>query len=145
MSGQRNTLGFSPNHQDISRSGKEKIKDGIDELINQERVVIFSKPTCPYCTDAKKVFDKLGQSYSAVELTDHPNPAKVQDVLKEMTGASTVPRVFVDGVCIGGGSDTVKLYEDGKLEEILRQTSTEAICSSDRSKNMGSGESYKKI
>jgi len=32
-----------------------------------------------------------------------------------------VPRVFVDGKCIGGGSDTVQLFKSGKLEEILSQ------------------------
>ena len=30
-----------------------------------------------------------------------------------------VPRVFVDGQCIGGGSDTVKMYKTGTLEKIL--------------------------
>lgn len=32
-----------------------------------------------------------------------------------------VPRVFVDGKCIGGGSDTQKLFKEGKLEQILSQ------------------------
>lgn len=37
-----------------------------------------------------QVFDKLGQSYSTVDITEHPNGSEVQDALKEMTGASTV-------------------------------------------------------
>ncbi|CAL8111735.1 unnamed protein product [Orchesella dallaii] len=116
------------------------IKDGIDELINQERVVIFSKSTCPYCDDAKKVFDKLGQSYSTVELSDHPKGGEVQTALKEMTGAGTVPRVFVDGKCIGGGSDTVQLYRNGQLEEILRKGSVETIDTNESDR--GSGEKF---
>jgi glutaredoxin len=34
-----------------------------------------------------------------------------------------VPRVFVDGQCIGGGSDTVKMYKTGTLEKILSDES----------------------
>ena len=32
-----------------------------------------------------------------------------------------VPRVFIDGKCIGGGSDTVNMFKSGKLVEILSQ------------------------
>ncbi|ODM97118.1 Glutaredoxin-2, mitochondrial [Orchesella cincta] len=128
-------------HADGAGRQENGIKDGIDELINQERVVIFSKSTCPYCDDAKKVFDKLGQSYSTVELSDHPNGGEFQSALKEMTGAGTVPRVFVDGKCIGGGSDTVQLYQNGKLEEILRKGSVETIDTTSDS-DRGSGEKF---
>jgi hypothetical protein len=37
-----------------------------------------------------QVFEKIGQSYSVVELNDHPNGGQVQAVLKDMTGESTV-------------------------------------------------------
>ena len=33
------------------------------------------------------------------------NYGQVQDILLGLTGARTVPRVFVDGQCIGGGND----------------------------------------
>lgn len=47
------------NHCGATASPRQEneIKDGIGELIQQERVVIFSKSTCPYCDDAKKVCD----------------------------------------------------------------------------------------
>jgi glutaredoxin 3 len=43
------------------------------------------------------------------------------DILGEMTGADTVPRVFIDGECIGGGDDTEKLEKKGELEKKLKQ------------------------
>jgi len=100
-------------------SETSEIKSDIEDLISQERVVIFSKESCPYCYDAKSVFDKMGQKYAVVELNQHPQGGQVQDALSDMTGARTVPRVFIDGKCIGGGTDTVQLYKSGKLEEIL--------------------------
>jgi len=110
--------GAASGNEEVSQ---DEIKSNIEELINQERVVIFSKESCPYCFDAKKVFDNMGQKYAVVELNQHPQCNQVQDVLNDLTGARTVPRVFVDGKCIGGGSDTVKLFKEGKLEQILSQ------------------------
>lgn len=31
-----------------------------------------------------------------------------------------VPRVFVKGNCIGGGTDVKKMYEDGSLAKLLK-------------------------
>jgi len=48
------------------------IKNNINQIISQDRVVIFSKTSCPYCYDAKEVFDKMGQKYTVIELNKHP-------------------------------------------------------------------------
>jgi len=32
-----------------------------------------------------------------------------------------VPRVFIDGQCIGGRDETEKMLKEGKLEQILSQ------------------------
>ena len=36
-----------------------------------------------------------------------------------MTGARTVPRIFIDGKFIGGGSDVEKMYNSGELLKML--------------------------
>jgi glutaredoxin 3 len=61
------------------------------------------------------VFDSLKKTYTAIELDDREDARDIQDILGEMTGARTVPRVFVNGVCLGGGTDVKKLYENGEL------------------------------
>jgi len=109
---------FSSGTDDMA--DKAQVKATVEELIKQDRVVIFSKSTCPYCWDAKKVFDRLKQKYQAIELNQHPQGATIQDVLNDMTGARTVPRVFVDGTCIGGGDDTVRLEKSGELAKMLK-------------------------
>ncbi|XP_076241137.1 uncharacterized protein LOC143183479 isoform X2 [Calliopsis andreniformis] len=104
-------------------SGKEKImpvtKEQVDQLIASDTVVIFSKTTCPYCTMAKQVFNKLQQKYTTIELDQRDDWDEIQTILGEMTGARTVPRVFVKGICLGGGKDIVKLYETGELQKKL--------------------------
>ncbi|KAK8407454.1 hypothetical protein O3P69_002176 [Scylla paramamosain] len=61
---------------------------------------------------AKKAFKDLGVPYDVYELDKQGDGLKVQDVLDSMTGCRTVPRVFVGGKCIGGGSETRQLYNE---------------------------------
>lgn len=51
-------------------------------------------------------------------VTDDGNA--IQDYLLSLTGDRTVPRVFIAGECIGGGSDTKKLHQEGKLVPLLK-------------------------
>ncbi|XP_066992462.1 uncharacterized protein [Anabrus simplex] len=91
----------------------------VKEFIASDAVVIFSKSYCPYCKMAKEVFNKIKQKYSVMELDTRDDGDDIQDILGEITGARTVPRVFIKGNCVGGGSDVKNLYESGKLESML--------------------------
>lgn len=52
-------------------------------------------------------------------MDDRPDCNDIQGVLGNITGASSVPRVFLDGNFIGGGTDVKKLYETGQLAKML--------------------------
>ena len=54
-----------------------------------------------------------------MELEKRPDCGEIQSYLKELTGASSVPRVFVGGKCIGGGDDTAALDQRGALKDLL--------------------------
>ncbi|CAG9797057.1 unnamed protein product [Chironomus riparius] len=92
----------------------------VKESIGKQRVVIFSKSYCPYCVMAKEQFKKINFEFLAIEIEDRPDCQEIQEVLNEMTGARSVPRVFVDGKFIGGGTDVKKLYENGQLAKMLQ-------------------------
>lgn len=95
----------------------------VKKMISDDKVVIFSKTYCPYCKMAKEVFDKIKFKYTAVELDTRDDGDMIQAILGEMTGAKTVPRVFVDGECVGGGTDVKALHESGDLSKKLGLTS----------------------
>ncbi|XP_011150080.1 glutaredoxin-C4-like isoform X3 [Harpegnathos saltator] len=90
-------------------------REFIDQAIAKESVVIFSKSSCPYCKMAKQVFDSLNKTYMAIELDDREDADEIQTILGEMTGARTVPRVFLNGMCLGGGTDVKRLHASGEL------------------------------
>lgn len=92
----------------------------VKDLIKSDVVVIFSKSYCPYCKLAKDVFEKIDKNYTAIELDKRDDANDIQEVLEEITGARTVPRVFVNGECLGGGTDVKALYENGKLHSYFK-------------------------
>lgn len=70
---------------------------------------------------AKEAFDDINVNYKVIELDQIENGSHLQSALQEMTGARTVPRVFVNGTCIGGGTETRKLNQEGKLIQLVQQ------------------------
>ncbi len=44
----------------------------------------------------------------------------IQDYLLKLTGARSVPRVFIKDRCIGGGSETRDLHQKNKLVPMLK-------------------------
>ncbi|CAG9856960.1 unnamed protein product [Phyllotreta striolata] len=111
---------------EISRYKSSKMVDlsspkaqEIYALIKENKIVIFSKTYCPYCDLAKECFDKIGVPYLAVELNKRGDGNEVQSILSQMTGARTVPRVFVKEKCIGGGTDVESLLHSGELAKIV--------------------------
>lgn len=64
-------------------------------------------------------FQKLNFNFTSLEIEDRADCSEIQAVLGQMTGATSVPRVFINGEFVGGGTDVKKLYEDGKLAGML--------------------------
>ncbi|XP_060791472.1 glutaredoxin-1 [Neoarius graeffei] len=92
--------------------------------IKGDKVVVFLKPTCSYCILAKDVLSKYSFRSGRLELIDISvldNMGAIQDYLQHLTGARTVPRVFIGEECIGGGSDVEGLDRSGKLKGMLQK------------------------
>ncbi|KAF7637530.1 Glutaredoxin domain-containing protein, partial [Meloidogyne graminicola] len=91
--------------------------------LQTNKVVIFSKSFCPYCTKAKdalNTFNLLPGAMEVVEIEDRADCDQIQDYLKELTGQRSVPRVFIGGKFFGGGDDTAAAVKSGKLEAELK-------------------------
>ena len=95
----------------------------IDEALAKAPLVIFSKTTCPYCDQIKALVETLGLAVPAhiLEVNQRPDMSDLQDRLKEMTGARSVPRVFVGGKSVGGCDDTVAAHSSGALKAQLTE------------------------
>ena len=66
-----------------------------------DQVAILTREGCGFCAKAKALLTELGYDYVEIPL-DHKVRTKV---LGAITGAQTVPQVFVNGARIGGWED----------------------------------------
>lgn len=79
-------------------------EDAVQAHIDGNKVAIFSKTYCPYCSRAKALFsDTLKVPAGVVELDALGGEgAAIQQALQARTGIRTVPQVFVSGKLVGG-------------------------------------------
>jgi len=73
----------------------------------------------------KAALDGMGATYEVMELMDAGRQPlvddvdAVQDYMQELTGARSVPRVFIGGKFVGGADDTIKLKASGELQALV--------------------------
>jgi len=93
----------------------------IKEKVTSHPVYMFSKTTCSFCKMAKDVLDGTNFEYTVEEIDGTSNMGPLQDMFQKVTGERTVPRVFVGGKCVGGGSDVFTLHNQGKLLPMMTE------------------------
>merc|ERR1719191_248621 len=96
------------------------LKTTIQAEIDGNNVMVYSKSYCPFAKQTKDLLSNKGINAKIVELDQVANGADIQNTLKEMTGQSTVPNVFIKGKHIGGNSDIQDLNNAGKLDDAVK-------------------------
>ncbi|KAL4228296.1 Glutaredoxin-2 [Mactra antiquata] len=103
------------------------VKQLVDSKRFGKKVMVFSKSHCPYCKKAKSVLKRYINDktlsrgdYEEMEIDGRRDCSAMQDYFRKITGRSSVPRVFINGKCIGGGDETQRL--DGpELRRMLHE------------------------
>lgn len=106
-------------------SGRNELKLRIQELIDTNPVMVFSKSYCPYCVKVKDLFKELNVKCNVVELDHIEDGPNYQELLLEMTGQKTVPSVFINKTHLGGCDKTMKAHKDGVLQQLLNGDGSE--------------------
>ncbi len=94
----------------------------IDALLDLHSVVVISKSNCVFCRDVKDLLiNQIGVTVHVVDINNlQPDGGKIFAYIKNKTGKSTVPQVFVRGEFMGGCDDVKALHHKGKLEQKLQ-------------------------
>ncbi|XP_042303987.1 glutaredoxin-1 [Sceloporus undulatus] len=96
----------------------------VNSKLAPDKVVIFGKSSCPFCHRALDLLEELNLKSGHLEYIDlskRSDMADIQDYLLEITGARTVPRIFIGYTCIGGFTDLDALKRSGELESLLKK------------------------
>lgn len=87
----------------------------------EQKVVIYSRPMCFYCENAKELLNRKNVIFKDIDLTWD---MELHQKLINETGQTTVPYIFIHDKFIGGYSDLEKLEHDNKLDQLLENSQT---------------------
>ena len=68
-----------------------------------KEIVIYKKEICPYCQAAFKLFRENDIPYTPIEVTQLP--LEKWNEVKNKSGMTTVPQIFMGDILIGGFSE----------------------------------------
>ncbi|XP_063397823.1 thioredoxin reductase 1, cytoplasmic-like [Mytilus trossulus] len=97
----------------VTQNGSPKAQ--VEEYISKNKVMMFSKTTCPFCKKIKDLFKNLNVEYQVLELDQISNGSELQNALLEVSGQKTVPNIYINSKHLGGCDDTLKAQAENRL------------------------------
>eukprot|EP00116_Pleurobrachia_bachei_P009522 sb/3469784/ len=97
-------------------------KDMVAHESQSNTLVVFSKITCPPCTEVKIMFEDAGftkDQTNIVTISNWPTMEHIQDRCREVTGDRGTPRVWINGKIMGGFKEIKPMFEDESLHEAM--------------------------
>jgi glutaredoxin 3 len=79
-------------------------------------VVMYTTSWCPYCERARKL---LGAKNVAIQEIDVESAPEKRAEMRNRSGRSSVPQIFIGDQHVGGSDDLLALEEEGKLDALL--------------------------
>ncbi|MBN8551485.1 MAG: glutaredoxin 3 [Caulobacterales bacterium] len=80
------------------------------------KVVIYTKPFCPYCARAENLLKNKGVAFEEIVASMDPER---REEMRQRSGRMTYPQIFVGEHHVGGFDDLAALERDGKLDALL--------------------------
>jgi len=104
----------------------------VEEAIadKSDPVVMFALEWCEFCWSLRRLFAEFGIPYRSIDLdsADYQKDnrgGEIRVALRQETGAPTIPQVFVGGIHIGGCTETLDAFNEGRLQEMLAECGLE--------------------
>lgn len=115
---------------DARQASDEAARRFVREAVsaNSGKVVMFALSWCEFCWSVRRLFERMGVPFLSIDLdapkfrADH-DVQKVRSALQEITGAATIPQIFIGGEWIGGSMEVMEAAESGDLQRLLERNS----------------------
>mmetsp|Transcript_15814 Transcript_15814/g.36619 ORF Transcript_15814/g.36619 Transcript_15814/m.36619 type:complete len:109 (-) Transcript_15814:130-456(-) len=97
-----------------------KAKAFVENDIAENKVVVYAKSWCPHCKATKELlgtseFEGVKIMIRDLDKMKEPSGPVMAKTLKDMTGQTSVPNIFIDGKHFGGNSDLQEAHKSGSL------------------------------
>src|SRR4029450_8504506 len=98
------------------------LKDRVEELIRDNRILLFMKgtpeaPQCGFSMRVVNVLESYGVEYAALDVLPALQP--LREVTAEISDWQTFPQLYVNGELIGGADIVDEMDESGELAGVL--------------------------
>lgn len=80
-------------------------------------IEVYTKPTCPYCINAKRLLSDKGVTFTEHNIINKPQLR--DEMIERAKGRTTVPQIFINNQHIGGCDDLYALEDANKLNPLL--------------------------
>jgi glutaredoxin len=105
---------------------EDSIRSEVEALKKANKVLIYTYALSPFSSEAVALLEGSGYEYSEIQLGAEwfllgPKASVTRVVLsKEVeNGATSLPKVFIGGKCIGGCAELASLVDNGELPGLL--------------------------
>ncbi|WP_301951100.1 glutaredoxin [Roseovarius sp. EL26] len=104
-----------------AQAARPEIIDQVQQIVADKPVVIFALEWCEFCWSVRKMFAAAGIEYDSIDIDSIAYQKdnlgiEMRAALRQITGAPTIPQVFVGGEHIGGATETFDAFNDGSLQ-----------------------------
>lgn len=91
----------------------------------EEQVVLFALEWCEFCWSVRKLFAAADIPYRSVDLDsvayqENNWGGDIRVALRKKISAPTIPQIFVGGEHVGGCTETLDAFKDGRLQDLLK-------------------------
>lgn len=99
------------------------IFERIQKEINNNDVVLFMKgdaafPQCGFSSLVVQVLSQLGVQFKDVNVLED---AEIRQGIKDFSNWPTIPQLYIKGEFVGGCDITREMYENGELQDFLKE------------------------
>lgn len=98
--------------------------DLIKQQLADNRVVLYMKgspqiPQCGFSARAVQVLEACDVDFAFVDILANPD---IRQKLPDFSEWPTFPQLYINGELIGGSDIIAELYEQGELEDLLKES-----------------------
>ncbi len=80
------------------------------------QVTMYSTRFCPFCVSARGLLQRKGVEFTDIDIN---NDAAARVDVRERTGRTSVPQIFIDDHHVGGSDELHALERGGELDPLL--------------------------
>ncbi|KAL7453340.1 hypothetical protein ACHAWC_005017 [Mediolabrus comicus] len=112
----------------LAKVDVDAVKSTIDAEKKENKVLIYTYGLSPFSTEAIAILEESGYPYKNIELGaewfllgGEASQTRVELAKAVESGATSLPKIFIGGACIGGYAELADIVAEGKLDETMKK------------------------